>query len=150
MLTGMAAVAAVSAASVQGAVHVVKYIVPEARSRQRETFLAYASEIPENGTLEVVLPDQRRVQVRRMGEEYAGFSNVCPHLGCRVYWQAPSDGETDARKKDGFFRCPCHEGYFGPDGKAFSGPPADAKQSLTRIPLEMRGSALYVTWKENL
>jgi len=150
VLTGMAAGAVVGVAGVDALAKVVQYIVPESEIRERETFLAYTDDIPPGGTLEVVLPDKRRVQVRKMGDTYAGFSNVCPHLGCRVAWTQPAEGETDPRKKHGYFRCPCHEGYFAPDGVAFSGPPADAKQSLTRVELEQRGKALYVKWQEAL
>ncbi len=147
--TGLA-VGAIGAGAAAGVHHIAAYIVPEERVRERETFLAFTSQVPDGGTLEVVLPDKRRVQVKKLGEEYAGFSNVCPHLACRVSWEAAKEGETDERKKDGYFRCPCHEGLFGPDGKAFSGPPADAGQSLTRVDLVLREGALYVRWTERV
>lgn len=150
VLAGIAAGAAVGVAGVNGLAKVVQYVVPESKTRERETFLAYTDDIPEGGTLEVVLPDKRRIQVRKMGDTYAGFSNVCPHLGCRVTWTDPAEGETDPKKKDGYFRCPCHEGYFSPDGVAFSGPPADAQQSLTRVELVQRDKALYVKWQETV
>jgi Rieske Fe-S protein len=41
------------------------------------------------------------------------MSATCTHLGCQVQW----DGEG---KK---FKCPCHGGVYGPDGKVLSGPP---------------------------
>jgi menaquinol-cytochrome c reductase iron-sulfur subunit len=40
------------------------------------------------------------------------FSTVCPHLGCGVDWN------EDQRR----FVCPCHESFFGPDGKVITGP----------------------------
>jgi nitrite reductase/ring-hydroxylating ferredoxin subunit len=122
----------------------VRFLNPRTPTRERELFVAFADRVPEAGTLDVVLPDGRRVQVRRADGEFAGFSNVCPHLGCRVAWQPAKDGETDPRKEKGYFRCPCHEGLFTPDGKAFSGPPSEAGQSLTRVPRIVRGGALYV------
>ncbi len=41
------------------------------------------------------------------------LSSICPHLGCSVAWQGEKDG----------FSCPCHGGFFAPDGKHLSGPP---------------------------
>lgn len=149
-MSGVVATGAVSVGLVAGAVHIVKYLVPEAQVRERETFIAYADEVPEGGTLEVVLPTNQRVQIRKLGDEYAGFSTICPHLGCIVYWRSAAPGETDPRKKDGYFRCPCHEGLFGPDGTAFSGPPADAKQALSRVEIARQGNALYVRWQEEV
>ena len=55
------------------------------------------------------------------------FSSVCPHLGCRVHW------ESD---KNEFF-CPCHKGVFNANGKAISGPPAAAGQSLSKVSISV-------------
>jgi Rieske Fe-S protein len=41
------------------------------------------------------------------------MSATCTHLGCQVQW--------DAKGKK--FRCPCHGGVYGPDGRVLSGPP---------------------------
>ena len=49
----------------------------------------------------------------------------CPHLGCRVHWEAQNDR----------FFCPCHNGVFNADGLATAGPPAQAKQSLGTVPV---------------
>lgn len=150
VLTTGAAAATVGTAAVTAAVQVVRFVNPRPRFRAREAFVAFVHEVPKAGTLDVGLPDGRRVQVMRLGSTFAGFSNVCPHLSCRVSWQRASDEETDPRKKDGYFRCPCHEGYFAADGSAFAGPPADAGQSLARVPLTVRGNALYVEYEEEL
>ena len=130
--------------------HGVRFLNPPPRFRTRETFVAFASDVPEKGTLDVVLPDGRKVAVKRLAEGFAGFSNVCPHLSCRVRWMPGSEDETDPRKKDGFFRCPCHEGLFTSDGEAFAGPPADAKQNLSRVPLVLVGNAIYVRFDEEI
>ena len=130
--------------------HGVRFLNPPVSVRTRETFVAFAADVPKQGTLDAVLPDGRRVVVKRMDSGFAGFSNICPHLGCRVHWVPPKEGATDAREKDGFFRCPCHEGLFSPDGTAFAGPPADAKQSLTRVPLFQVGTAIYVRFEEEV
>ena len=55
------------------------------------------------------------------------FSSVCPHLGCRVHWEGD---------KNEFF-CPCHKGIFNSEGAAISGPPADARQSLKKVSVEV-------------
>ncbi len=50
--------------------------------------------------------------VRKSGETFDVFSNVCTHLSCRVSW-----------KEDlGEYICPCHDGHFGIDGSIISGP----------------------------
>ena len=51
--------------------------------------------------------------LRKSASEVIVFSNVCPHLSCRVNW--------DAGKNE--YICPCHDGRFGIDGKVVSGPP---------------------------
>jgi menaquinol-cytochrome c reductase iron-sulfur subunit len=50
---------------------------------------------------------------RKSGNELAVFSDVCTHLGCRVFWR------SDIQQ----YVCPCHDGHFGEDGEVLSGPP---------------------------
>jgi menaquinol-cytochrome c reductase iron-sulfur subunit len=50
--------------------------------------------------------------VRKPGEKYDVFSNVCTHLSCRVSWH------EDMQQ----YICPCHDGRFGVDGSIISGP----------------------------
>ena len=80
------------------------------------------------------------ILVRRSNLGLQAFSSTCPHLGCRVHWEA---------EKQRFF-CPCHNGVFNADGVAISGPPAAAGQSLSRIPLEMdeRTGVVYLEVKD--
>ncbi len=47
------------------------------------------------------------------GQNITVFSNVCPHLSCRVTWNA------DRRA----YLCPCHDAVFGVNGEVVSGPP---------------------------
>jgi cytochrome b6-f complex iron-sulfur subunit len=52
--------------------------------------------------------------VLRVSEtEFRAFSAICTHLGCVVQWDAASRQ----------IHCPCHAGFFGPDGGVVSGPP---------------------------
>jgi Rieske Fe-S protein len=67
-------------------------------------------------------------------EDFLALSSTCPHLGCQVHWEAV---------KSRFF-CPCHNGAFDPQGKALSGPPADAQQQLKRYPLKVENGLLYI------
>jgi menaquinol-cytochrome c reductase iron-sulfur subunit len=59
------------------------------------------------------------------------LSGTCTHLACTVNWD-----ETD-----GIFKCPCHDGRFGPDGAVLEGPPP---ASLPQVSAEVRGTELYV------
>ncbi len=44
------------------------------------------------------------------------FSNICPHLACRVVWY-------DDTKE---YVCPCHDAHFDASGNVLSGPPPRA------------------------
>ncbi|MGE0190495.1 MAG: ubiquinol-cytochrome c reductase iron-sulfur subunit [Planctomycetota bacterium] len=148
LLSGLAAAGAVAGAGGYGVTRVVGYLNPPSRRREREVFLAFVDAIPQGGTLAATLPDGRHLQVRRTGDEFAAFSDVCPHLGCRVHWVPPSSDERNPDKRAGWFRCPCHEGWFDADGRAFAGPPAEAGQQLARVDLVRRGESLYVLYEE--
>lgn len=50
--------------------------------------------------------------LRKPGNAYDVFSNVCTHLSCRVSW----------KEELGEYICPCHDGHFGIDGSIISGP----------------------------
>ena len=62
------------------------------------------------------------------------FPNICPHLGCKVYWE----GGTKS------FFCPCHNGRFDSVGKPLEGPPAKANQQLIDFPLKIDRGLLYI------
>jgi Rieske Fe-S protein len=84
-------------------------------------------------------PSGATVAVARVGErgtddDFLALSSTCPHLGCQVHWES-------ANRR---FFCPCHNGVFDPSGKAISGPPADAGESLLRYPLKVEGGLLYI------
>ena len=51
-----------------------------------------------------------------------------------VHWESVNDR----------FFCPCHNGAFDASGAPTEGPPAKAKQYLTRFPLKVEGKLLYV------
>jgi nitrite reductase/ring-hydroxylating ferredoxin subunit len=66
--------------------------------------------------------------------DFLALSSVCPHLGCRVHWEAPNNR----------FFCPCHNGTFDANGKATSGPPLAAGQSLPQYPLRIEKGMLFI------
>ncbi len=69
----------------------------------------------------------KQILIKRDESGLKAFSSVCPHLGCRVHWEG---------EKHRFF-CPCHGGVFTEDGVAIAGPPADAGQSLFKVPVHV-------------
>ncbi|MFQ5796759.1 MAG: ubiquinol-cytochrome c reductase iron-sulfur subunit [Candidatus Bipolaricaulia bacterium] len=80
------------------------------------------------------------ILVKRSESGFQAFSSVCPHLGCRVHWEAD---------KQRFF-CPCHGGVFDADGVATAGPPAAAGQRLSAVPLDVdeAGGVIYIEVKD--
>ena len=64
---------------------------------------------------------------------FRGYSDRCPHLGCRVHYAA----------RENQYICPCHAGIFDADGEGISGPPAQAGQRLQSYRLERVGNSLY-------
>lgn len=75
-----------------------------------------------------------RRQETGSAEDFIALSSTCPHLGCQVHWEAA---------KSEFF-CPCHNGAFDPSGKAISGPPADAKQSLPHYNVKVADGLVFI------
>lgn len=51
--------------------------------------------------------------LRLTDTEFRAFSAICTHLACVVRWD-------EATRQ---IHCPCHAGFFGPDGAVRSGPP---------------------------
>ena len=67
-------------------------------------------------------------------DDFIALSSTCPHLGCQVRWEGQNNR----------FHCPCHNGVFDPSGKAISGPPAEAGQSLPRYGLKVENGTLHI------
>lgn len=102
-------------------------------------FVAAVKGLSTGSSLEFETPTGMKIVVARRaeggsGDEFVALSSVCPHLGCRVYWQ-PQENR---------FFCPCHEGSFDPQGKATGGPPAAAGQSLAQYPLKVENGLLFI------
>ena len=144
VLSTSLAVAAAGTAAVYACTRVAKFVNPPVKTRTQETFVAFLEDIPKGGTLSTTLPSGQSVQITRSGDTFSGFSDVCPHLGCRVHWVAPSPSADHPAKRNGWFRCPCHEGWFDAEGEAFAGPPKEAGMHLKRVDLVQRGGSLFV------
>lgn len=102
-------------------------------------YVAIARDIPKGGSLSYTGPTGEKIAIARQGEtgaveDFVALSSTCPHLGCQVHWESV---------KQRFF-CPCHNGAFDPSGVATEGPPAQAKQSLSRYPLKIQDGLLFI------
>jgi menaquinol-cytochrome c reductase iron-sulfur subunit len=61
------------------------------------------------------------VYLRKVGENVIAFTDVCPHLGCKVEYKG---GERPQ------FFCPCHQGSFALDGQPLNQIPPRAMDDL--------------------
>jgi cytochrome b6-f complex iron-sulfur subunit len=108
--------------------YAVAYLFPPPVRRQTaRLFLGRRDSFPAGSATPVVDQKGRTLLVIAGDGALEAFDTRCPHLGCRVHW------EPDHQR----FICPCHQGVFDAAGRAVSGPPADAGQSLTRLPLDV-------------
>lgn len=133
-----------------GALHFFKYLVPlRSERRRREMFIGTLADIPVGSTRTVRDPRGSEIIVARTAnnptdpaKDFRALSTKCPHLGCRIHWEAGKDR----------FRCPCHEGIFTADGKAISGPPAQEKKNLIEydVRVDRRNGWVFVMVPEDL
>ena len=122
------------------------FIFPRRREQPAQRiFIGFADDIGAGESKSLTLPSGDQMIVSNTGEidadsglPFLGFSNRCPHLGCRVHWNG----------KDRQFVCPCHQGVFSPSGMAVSGPPADAAQSLKPYRIEVDGKSMYAVMED--
>ena len=134
-MAGGLAAAFAGLASVAG-----RSLLPRTGDGRRWLYVAEVARMPPGGAVPFVTPSGEPVTVARVGpgsdsRDFVALSTTCPHLGCRVSWEA---------HRSRFF-CPCHNGVFDPGGRAVSGPPADAGQDLSRFELKVQGGLLYVS-----
>ncbi len=94
-------------------------------SRKRRLFIGPVAAFPLDAVRTIFDLQGNEVLIKRTKDGFQAFSSTCPHLGCKVRWEAEATR----------FFCPCHNGIFNPDGVAIAGPPADAGQSLYPAPL---------------
>ena len=120
----------------------IAFLLPASRrTRIQRVFLGFASsfapglsrvfELPSGDHLVVTCTSSEAAEG---GMAFRGYSDRCPHLGCRVHYAAGEDQ----------YICPCHAGVFNAGGEGISGPPAQASQRLQSYHLELDGNSLYV------
>lgn len=117
----------------------VRYLYPDRGPEKAWLFVAVAGDFRPGTSRLYTSPDGARITIARRGDtgevgDFTALSSVCPHLGCQVHWEAVNNR----------FFCPCHNGVFAPDGKAISGPPGDAGQTLSRYPLRIDKGLLFI------
>ena len=116
-----------------------RYLYPARPPAVVRRFVAQADSLQVGDALVYEAPSGETINVARHGprttaHDFVALSDTCPHLGCRVHWEA--------RNKRYF--CPCHNGVFDPSGTGIGGPPGEAGQSLSRYPLEVRDGLLFI------
>ena len=117
---------------------VLAYLYPQ-KKRGHWYFVATIDNFNFGQSMEYKAPDGQSIAVSRIGKngtvkDFIALSNVCPHLGCKVYWEGKSSS----------FFCPCHNGRFSSVGKPLEGPPAQASQELIQFPLKISSNLLYI------
>jgi Rieske Fe-S protein len=134
---GLGLLASYGTLAVQG----VLFLLPKRlKGKTRLIFAGSASSYPVGGVQTVPDLEGNQILIKRTETGFKAYSSTCPHLGCHVHW------ESD---KERFF-CPCHNGVFNADGKAVAGPPADAGQSLSQVPLKVdeQSGVVYLEVKD--
>jgi len=124
----------------------VSFTFPRRRTGPAQRiFIGFTHELEIGESRSVALPSGDQLIVSNTGSidpesgsTFIGFSNQCPHLGCKVHWEA------QARH----FLCPCHQGVFDPTGVAVEGPPAQANQKLRGYPIQIEGKSMYAVLED--
>lgn len=117
----------------------LRYVYPRrGQLRLRTIFFSSAAELTPGESKTYRLPDGNQVLVTNTGVEVVALSNICPHLGCKVHWEA---------RNQRFF-CPCHGGVFDSSGVAKEGPPATERKNLKKFPIRRIGNNLFLEVEE--
>ena len=116
-----------------------RFVYPAGGSNRGWLFVCQVDQLGPGQSLDFAAPSGQKIVVARQGQgtsagDFLALSSTCPHLGCRVHWEATNDR----------FFCPCHNGIFNRSGVATAGPPAAAGQSLTRFPLKVENGLLFL------
>ncbi len=116
-----------------------RYLYPAVPKRTQWVFVRPERELRPGDALPFKTPAGATVTLARRGStgtaaDFLALSDTCPHLGCKVSWEAANNR----------FFCPCHNGAFDAEGRATAGPPADAKQELVRFPVKVDQGLVYM------
>jgi cytochrome b6-f complex iron-sulfur subunit len=124
----------------------IRFVFPKRSAPRRgRIFIAFSHEIDQGDSRAVTMPSGDQLLISNTGRinpdtgnTFIAFSNSCPHLGCKVHWEAKSQR----------FICPCHQGIFDAAGTATSGPPAQSGSNLRPYDIELAGSSIYAIVEE--
>lgn len=116
-----------------------KFVYPAAAEDRAWLFVCTVEQLAPGEAMDFTAPSGARIVVARQGqgataEDFLALSSICPHLGCRVHWEAQNDR----------FFCPCHNGAFDRGGNPTAGPPLAANQALVRFPLRVEDGLLFL------
>lgn len=121
--------------------HFFKYLVPRRGGQFREMFVGPIDELPVGTAVTVTDPRGQDIVIARQKDDpdspsrgFKALSSKCPHLGCKVHWEAPK----------GRFFCPCHAGVFNKDGIAIEGPPAKENRNLSTFDVRVDSDTGWV------
>jgi len=119
--------------------HATRFLYPANVGESIWQFVCTLDELSVGESLPFTLPSGAKIVIARQQEgesadSFIALSSICPHLGCKVHWEASNDR----------FFCPCHNGAFDAQGAPTEGPPAAANQHLTRFDLTVEGVLLMV------
>lgn len=125
-----------------GLLHFLEYLVPLRRKTpKREMFVGTLAEFQVGASVTLRDPRGEEISLTRVHDDktepangFKALSSTCPHLGCKVHW--------DAGK--GEFLCPCHNGVFDKNGIAVSGPPAKEKKNLSTFEVRVNKDTGWV------
>lgn len=113
---------------------VLRYLYPTGHETKQKIFVGLKSEIPPGTSLKYEAPGGKTINIVRAQEGFIALSDVCPHLGCRVHWEA---GPKE-------FFCPCHAGRFDAGGRPISGPPAEMGAGLPKYEIAEDGDMVFI------
>lgn len=125
-----------------GVVHFFRYLVPlRKRGRKREMFVGTLQDLEVGSSRTVKDPRGEEIALARIAKDdedpargFKALSSKCPHLGCKVHWEAGNDR----------FFCPCHNGVFDKNGIALSGPPAKEGKNLATFEVKVNRETGWV------
>ncbi len=121
------------------ACHATRFLYPANAGQSIWQFVCTLDQLAVGESIPFTMPSGAKVVVARQADgdsadAFIALSSVCPHLGCKVHWEAVNDR----------FFCPCHNGAFDASGAPTEGPPAAANQHLTRFELAVEHNLLMI------
>jgi len=111
-----------------------RYLIPTDRTRVQRLLVGLRGEMPPGSATPFETPAGQTINVVHSATGFLALSDVCPHLGCKVHW--------DANNSE--FICPCHDGVFDAEGNPTKGPPKDMDAGLSRFDVVEDGDLIFL------